>query len=78
MHCWASRHLLGFEDEKLGSSPGWRAATVATYCPSRPGELLKFLSSKPWEPSVYVPEHFLTYFSVVFHCAGIEVSYNCN
>ena len=21
--CWASRHLLGLEDEDLGSSPGW-------------------------------------------------------
>ena len=37
----------GFEDEDLGSSPGWWAATVATYCPSRPGELPKFLSTKP-------------------------------
>ena len=47
IHCWASRHSLGFEDDDLGSSPGWWAATVATYCPSRPGELPKFLSSKP-------------------------------
>ena len=23
IHCWASRHSLGFEDEDLGSSPGW-------------------------------------------------------
>ena len=44
-----ARHLLGFEDEDLGSSPGWWAATVATYCPSRTGELQKFLSSKPCE-----------------------------
>ena len=49
LHCWASHHSLGFEDEDLGSSPGWWAATVATYCPSRPGELPKFLSSKPCE-----------------------------
>ena len=49
IHCWASRHSLGFEDEDLGSSPGWWAATVATYCPRRPVELPKFLSSKPWE-----------------------------
>ena len=40
---------LGFEDDDLESSPGWWAATVATYCPSRPGELSKFLSSKPCE-----------------------------
>ena len=37
VHYWASRHLLGFVDLDLGSSPGWWAATVATYCPSRPG-----------------------------------------
>ena len=32
------RHLpgyLGWVDLDLGSSPGWWAATVATYCPSR-------------------------------------------
>ena len=45
----AAYHSLGFEDEDLGSSLGWWAATVATYCPSRPGELPKFLSSKPCE-----------------------------
>ena len=44
VHCWASRHSLGFEDDDLGSSPSWWAATVATYCPSRPGELSKFLT----------------------------------
>ena len=49
IHCWTSRHSLGFEDEELGSSPSWWAATVATYCPSRPGELPKSLSSKPCE-----------------------------
>ena len=49
VHYWASRHLLGFVDLDLGSSPGWWAATVATYCPSRPGELPKFISSKPCE-----------------------------
>ena len=31
VHCWASHHLLGFDDdiidEDLGSSPGWWAAT---------------------------------------------------
>ena len=49
LHCWAFRHSLGFEDEDLGISPGWWAATVATYCPSRPGEHPKFLSLKPCE-----------------------------
>ena len=49
VHCWASRYSLGFEDEDLGTSPGWWATSVATYCPSRQGELPKFLSSKPCE-----------------------------
>ena len=49
VHRWASRHSLGFEDENLGSSPSWWAATVATYCPSRLGELPKLLSSKSSE-----------------------------
>ena len=26
---------LGWVDSDLGSSPGWRAAIVATYCPGR-------------------------------------------
>ena len=42
----ASYHSLGFEDEDLGSSPGWWAATVAIYCPSRPGETLQILIFK--------------------------------
>ena len=37
----------GFEDEDLGSSPDWWTATVATYCPSRLGELPKSSASKP-------------------------------
>ena len=45
----AAHHLLGFEDESLGSSPGWRAATVATYlyCTSRVVEHSKSKSTKP-------------------------------
>ena len=46
IHGWASRHSLGFEEEDWESLPGWRAATVATYCPSRLRQLPKFLSSK--------------------------------
>ena len=41
--------MLGFEDEDLGSSPGWWAATVASYCLNRLVELPKCLSSKPSE-----------------------------
>ena len=36
----ASDRSLGFEDEDLGSSPGWWAATVSNYCPSRPRVIL--------------------------------------
>ena len=32
---WASGLQLGWVDLDLGSSPGWWAASVATYCPSR-------------------------------------------
>ena len=49
LHCGAACYSLGFEDDDLGSSPGWWVASVATYCPSRPGELPKLLSSKPFE-----------------------------
>ena len=49
VQCGASDRSLGFEDEDFGSSSGWWAASVATYCPSRLGELPKFLSSKPCE-----------------------------
>ena len=45
----ASGHSLGFEDEPWGVPPGWWAAIVATYCPSRPGELPNFLFTKPSE-----------------------------
>ena len=38
---------LGFVDLDLGSSPGWWAATVATYCPSRMVEHPKSKSIQP-------------------------------
>ena len=37
----------GFVDLDLGSSPGWWATTVATYCPSRMVEHPKSKSAKP-------------------------------
>ena len=43
----AAYHSLVFEDVDLGSSPGWWAASVATYCPSRMEEHSKFKSTKP-------------------------------
>ena len=39
---------LGWVDLNLGSSPGWWAATVATYCPSR---MVEHPKSKSTEPS---------------------------
>ena len=38
---------LGWVDLDLGSSPGWWATTVATYCPSRVVEHPKSKSTKP-------------------------------
>ena len=38
---------LGWVDLDLGSSPGWWAATVATYCPSRVVEHAKSKSTQP-------------------------------
>ena len=38
---YAPIHSQGFKDEDLGSSPGWWAASVGTYCPSRPSQLTK-------------------------------------
>ena len=37
---------LGWVDLDLGSSPGWWAAAVATYCPSRMVEHTKSKSTK--------------------------------
>ena len=38
---------LGWVDLDLGSFPGWWAATVATYCPSRMVEHPKSKSTQP-------------------------------
>ena len=38
---------LGWVDLDLGSSPGWWAAIVASYCPSRVVEHPKSKSTKP-------------------------------
>ena len=42
---WAAYHLLGFEDENLGSSHGWWAATVATHCPKYPNSYFQNLAN---------------------------------
>ena len=52
-HTYRVRHLpgcLGWVDLDLGSSPGWWAATVAIYCPSRMVEHPKSKSTKPRYP----------------------------
>ena len=59
---------LGWVDLDLGSSPGWWAATVATYCPSRMVEHSKSKSTQPscqtTSPTLYVCVQ-LSYFSAV-------------
>ena len=37
---FSSTRLQSFKDEALGTSPGWWTNTVATYCPSRPSQIL--------------------------------------
>ena len=46
----------GFVDLDLGSSPGWWAATVATYCPSRMVELR--MSSTASSTEHYIFDYF--------------------
>ena len=41
------RLYRGFADHDLGSSPGWLADTVATYCPGRPSQLKLKHITKP-------------------------------
>ena len=50
---------LGWADLDLGSSPGWWAATVATYCPSRVVEHPKSKSTKPRYSTTRVTLYFL-------------------
>ena len=47
LHSGASYLSQGFEDNVLGSSPGWLADTEATYCPSRPSQLTWKNITKP-------------------------------
>ena len=51
----ASGEGLGWVDLDLGSSPGWGADTVATYCPSRMVEHPKSKSTQP-SPSPEAPD----------------------
>ena len=51
---------LGWVDFDLGSSPGWWAATVATYCPSRMVEYPNLSqpnpAARPPAPPCMVPD----------------------
>ena len=57
----AAHHSLGFVAENLGSSPGWWAATVATYCPSRPGNYPNSDLQNLANDALYM--YVITYFS---------------
>ena len=61
MQLYRASHVLidlGWVDLDLGSSPGWWAATVATYCPSRVVEHSKSKSTQPncqtTSPTLYI------------------------
>ena len=58
LQCGAGGLAVGWVDLDLGSSPGWWAATVATYCPSRMVEHSKSKSTQPscqtTSPTLYV------------------------
>ena len=58
---------LGWVDLDLGSSPGWWAATVATYCPSREVEHPKSKSTKPSSRRHGTPCSYSTLASTL-HC----------
>ena len=72
----ASGRSLGFEDDDLGSSPGWWAATVATYYPSRPGgatQILIFKTLRMFErPVLFVPNPFRA--DVIYRVDGVDVA----
>ena len=52
---------LGWVDLDLGSSPGWWAATVATYCPSRMVEPPKSKSTQPRYATTRVTLYWVTH-----------------
>ena len=65
--------LLGWVDFDLGSSPGWWAATVDTYCPSRMVEHSKSNSTQP-SLSPDAPDCiFVCYFGVLIQSDSILV-----
>ena len=61
---------LGWVDLDLGSSPGWWAATVATYCPGRVAEHPKSKSTQPrctttWD-ALYTMNFKISYYHTLF------------
>ena len=65
---------LGWVDLDLGSSPGWRAATLATCCPSRMVEHPKSMSSKPSLREHGTPCRSLTLISQVVQIRAVSDS----
>ena len=49
LHSWAARHSQGFVNKNLGTSPGLLGQLVTTVVAHQPGELPKFLLTKPCE-----------------------------
>ena len=49
LQSYLSAYVQGFKDEDLGSSPGWWAPSLVTYCPSRPLKLTQTAISKHCE-----------------------------
>ena len=58
---------LGWVDLDLGSSPGWWASTVATYCPSRMVEHPKSKSTQPrYSTTIVTTLYISAVFTFVF------------
>ena len=63
----ASGRTVGWVDSELGSSPGWWAATVATYCPSRMVEHSKS-KSIPTQPYDQMPHPVKPFQNLYWTC----------
>ena len=64
--------MLGWADLDLRCSPGWWAATVATYCPSR---MVEHLNSKSTQPNSKTTS--ITLYKQ-FHKSLINIAPNCS
>ena len=59
---------LGWVDLDLGSSHGWWAATLATYCPSR---MVEHPKSKSAQPRYSTPAYMVHGYKVFWHTRSI-------